>query len=167
MYALLSGRFKVFTNSAVLVVTPKSIGEEKTRFGLKSTLSGCGEVTKGSIGTGCSALLPGINRRPNLCPSGTGPTRLRQEGWLQSRRGLEGNRLRGKAGARRTQEGPGFAGRKVDVILVTELTRWGRSARFAVRSLTSFKFRFVSSPHSGQRCVSNAVKRHGSLYAIL
>jgi putative DNA-invertase from lambdoid prophage Rac len=24
--------------------------------------------------------------------------------------------------------------RKVDVILVTELTRWGRSARFAVRS---------------------------------
>ena len=47
------------------------------------------------------------NRRPNLCPPGTGPTRLRQEGWLQSRRGLEGNRLRGKAGARRTQEGPG------------------------------------------------------------
>jgi putative DNA-invertase from lambdoid prophage Rac len=57
--------------------------------------------------------------------------------------------------------------RKVDVILVTELTRWGRSARFAVRSLTCFKFRFVSSPHSGRRCVSNAVKRHGSLYAIL
>jgi putative DNA-invertase from lambdoid prophage Rac len=36
--------------------------------------------------------------------------------------------------------------RKVDVILVTELTRWGRSARFTVRSLTCFKFRFVSSP---------------------
>jgi hypothetical protein len=36
--------------------------------------------------------------------------------------------------------------RKVDVILVTELTRWGRSARFAARSLTCFKFRFVSSP---------------------
>src|SRR6266849_856146 len=34
--------------------------------------------------------------------------------------------------------------RKVDVILVTELTRWGRSARFAARSLTCFKFRFVS-----------------------
>ena len=35
---------------------------------------------------------------------------------------------------------------KVDVILVTELTRGGRSARFAARSLTCFKFRFVSSP---------------------
>jgi hypothetical protein len=65
------------------------------------------KLTKGSIGIGCSALLPGINRRPNRCPPGTGPTRLRQEGWLQSRRGLEGNRLRGKAGARRTQKGPG------------------------------------------------------------
>ena len=32
------------------------------------------------------------------------------------------------------------------MILVTELTRWGRSARFAARSLTCFKFRFVSSP---------------------
>ena len=30
------------------------------------------------------------------------------------------------------------------MILVTELTRWGRSARFAARSLTCF--RFVSSP---------------------
>ena len=37
--------------------------------------------------------------------------------------------------------------RKVDVILGTELLRWGRSARFAARFLTCFKFRFVSSPH--------------------
>jgi len=36
-----------------------------------------------------AALLPDINRRPNLCPPGAGPTRLRQEGWLQNRRGLE------------------------------------------------------------------------------
>ena len=36
--------------------------------------------------------------------------------------------------------------RTVDLILVTELTRWGRSARFAARSLTCFKVRFVSSP---------------------
>ena len=34
--------------------------------------------------------------------------------------------------------------RKVDVILVNRMTRWGRSARFAARSLTCFKFRFVS-----------------------
>ena len=36
--------------------------------------------------------------------------------------------------------------RTVDLILVTELTRWGHSARVAARSLTCFKFRFVSSP---------------------
>jgi len=35
--------------------------------------------------------------------------------------------------------------RTVDLILV-KLTRWGRSARFAARSLTCYKFRFVSSP---------------------
>jgi hypothetical protein len=33
--------------------------------------------------------------------------------------------------------------RTVELILVTELTRWGR---FAARSLTCFKFLFVSSP---------------------
>ena len=62
------------------------------------------------------ALLPGINRRPNLCPPGTGPTLALAQA------------------------------RKVDVILVTELTCWGRSAWFAARSLTCFKFRFVFSP---------------------
>ena len=36
--------------------------------------------------------------------------------------------------------------RTVDLILVTELTRWSRSTRFAARALTCFKFRFVSSP---------------------
>src|ERR1700736_2677999 len=41
--------------------------------------------------------------------------------------------------------------RTVDLILVTELTRWGRSARFAARSLTCFKFRFVSSPLLGRK----------------
>ena len=46
--------------------------------------------------------------------------------------------------------------RKVDVIPVTELTRWGRSARFAARSLTCFKFRFVSSPPSGSRNLHNS-----------
>src|ERR1700720_3314520 len=56
---------------------------------------------------GCSALLPSMNRRPNLCPPGTGPPRLRQEGWLQNRRDLGRSRLRGKAGAHQTREGPG------------------------------------------------------------
>jgi hypothetical protein len=54
---------------------------------------------------------------------------------------------RANAGARRTQKVLALAqARKVDVILVTELTPWGRSARCAARSLTCFKFRFVSSP---------------------
>jgi len=82
----------------------------------------------GSIGTGCSALLPGYqpptrpvpDRNETYAPSPRRPA--------TSRRGLEGNRPRGKAGARRTQEGLALAqARKVDVILVIELTRWGRS----------------------------------------
>jgi hypothetical protein len=36
--------------------------------------------------------------------------------------------------------------RKVDVILLTELIRWGRSARFVVRSLPYLNFRFVCAP---------------------
>jgi hypothetical protein len=59
-------------------------------------------------------------------------------------RGLEGNRLRGNAGTRRTQEGPGVgAGPQGRRDPRHELTRWGRSARFAARSLTCFKFRFM------------------------
>jgi Resolvase, N terminal domain len=48
--------------------------------------------------------------------------------------------------------------RKVDVILVTELTRWGRSAGFAARSLTCLKFRFVSSPLPS--CATGFPTRH-------
>ena len=33
------------------------------------------------------------------------------------------------------------------MILVTELTRWDGSARFAARSLACFKFRFVRPLH--------------------
>jgi Resolvase, N terminal domain len=40
--------------------------------------------------------------------------------------------------------------RTVDLILVTELTRWGRSATFAARSLTCFKFRFVAQKRYAQ-----------------
>jgi len=42
--------------------------------------------------------------------------------------------------------------RTVDLILVTELTRWGRSARFTAPPLTCFKFRFVSSPLLARLC---------------
>ena len=108
--------------------------------------------------------LPGINRRPNLCPPGTGPTRLRQEGWLQSRRGLEGNASGAKQERAERKKVLALAqARKVDVILVTELTRWGRSARFAARSLTCFKFRFVSSPRFDFRnrfCHSAPMETH-------
>jgi Resolvase, N terminal domain len=106
--------------------------------------------TKGPIRTGCAALLPDINRRPNLCPPGAGPTRLRQEGWLRNRRvwieiASEAKRER----AERKKVLALAQARRVDVILVTEPPRWGRSTRFATRSLTRFKqFRFVSSPPS-------------------
>jgi len=56
--------------------------------------------------------------------------------------GLEGNRLRGKAGARQTQEGPGIGagpqGRRDP--------RHRTDQSGAARSLTCFKFRFVSLP---------------------
>jgi len=78
-----------------------------------------------------------------LCPPGTGPTRLRQEGWLQNRGGLEGEsppaQSRSAPNARRSWRWA--QAHKVDVILVTEPTSW------AAPSLTCFKFRFVSSPH--------------------
>ena len=55
----------------------------------------------------------------------------------------------GKAGARRTQKGPGIGagpqGRRDPRHRTDPL---GRSARFAARSLTCFKFRIVSSPRS-------------------
>ena len=80
--------------------------------------------TKGSIGTGCAALLPDINRRPNLCPPGAGPTRLRQEGWLQNRRvWIE---IASEAKQERAERKKVLAlaqTRKVDLILVTARTR--------------------------------------------
>src|ERR1700731_4432012 len=86
-----------------------------------------------------------------LCPPGTGPTRLRQEGWLQNRGGLEGNRLRGKAGARRTQEGPGVGAGPQS----RRDPRHRTDPLGAARSLTCFKFRFVSSPPTDQRWPAN------------
>jgi DNA invertase Pin-like site-specific DNA recombinase len=85
-----------------------------------------------------------VNRRPNLC--------LRQEGWLQSRRVWK--EIASGAKQERAERKKVLAlaqARKVDVILVTELTRWGRSARFAARSLTCFKVRIVSSPPSAPK----------------
>ena len=46
-------------------------------------------------------FMPGINRRPDLCPPGMGPTRFARKGYYKGCRGLEGNHLRSKAGARR------------------------------------------------------------------
>ncbi len=68
------------------------------------------------------------NRRPNLCPLGTGPTRLRQEGWLQNRGVWK--EIASEAKQERAERKKVLAlaqARKVDVILVTELTSWGRS----------------------------------------
>jgi hypothetical protein len=101
--------------------------------------------------------LPDINRRPNL-------TCARQERDLRAFAKKAGykivwvwNEIVPGPKQERAERKKVLAlaqARTVDLILVTELTRWGRSARFAARSLTCFKFRFVSSPHyypSGKR----------------
>ena len=65
---------------------------------------------------------------PALCPPGTGPTRLRQEGWLQNRGVCKGIASGAKQERAERKKVLALAqARKVDVILVTELTSWGRS----------------------------------------
>jgi hypothetical protein len=102
-----------------------------------------------------AALYCGIDRRPNLCPPGTGPTRLRQAGykvvgvWKEIASAAKQERAERKKVLALAQA------RKVDVILVTELTG---SARFAARSLTCFKFRFVSSPQLIQQQYDQMIK---------
>jgi putative DNA-invertase from lambdoid prophage Rac len=64
-----------------------------------------------------------------LCPPGTEPTRLRQEGWLQNIVAVW-KEIASGAKQERAERKKVLAlaqARKVDVILVTELTSWGRS----------------------------------------
>jgi len=64
-----------------------------------------------------------------LYPSGAGSACFRQEGRLQDRRRVEGETASGAKDdrAERKEVLALAEARKVDVILVTELTRWGRS----------------------------------------
>jgi|SRR5208337_1132276 len=85
--------------------------------------------TKGSIGTGCSALLPGINRRPNTVPARNGtyapsPRRPATKSWGVWKEIASGAK---QESAERKKVLALAQARKVDVILVTELTSWGRS----------------------------------------
>jgi hypothetical protein len=81
--------------------------------------------TKGSIGARCSPLLTGINRRPNLCRQERDLHAFAKKARYKVVRGLEGN----ASGAK--QEVLALAqARKVDVILVTELT--ARAARLGL-----------------------------------
>ena len=82
----------------------------------------------GSIGTVRRALLPGVLRRPDLLPPGIGSTRLRQKAgykvvgvWKETASGAKDDRAERKKVLALAQA------RSIDVILVTELTRWGRS----------------------------------------
>ena len=85
--------------------------------------------TKGSIGTGRSALLPGINRRPNTVPAGERDLRAfaKKAGyqnrgvWKEIASGAKQERAERKKVLALAQT------RKVDLILVTEVTSWGRS----------------------------------------
>ena len=85
-------------------------------------------VEWGSIGTVCSAVLPGVDRRPDLLPPGTRSTRFRQKAghkvvgvWKETASGAKDERAERKKVLALAQA------RNIDVILVTELTRWGRS----------------------------------------
>ena len=84
---------------------------------------------KGFNRDGLQRFIAGYQPPTKHCARQDVPTRLRQEGWLQNRGGLEGNRLRAKQGRAERKKVLALAqARKVDVILVTELTSW-RSAR--------------------------------------
>jgi hypothetical protein len=94
-------------------------------------------------------------------------TRLRQEGWLQNRRDLGGSRLRGKAGAHQTREGPGVAvgpqGRCDPRHRADPVGALGHVRR---ASLTCFKFRFVSSPPLGGSVDTNGGRPNDSIRDI-
>ncbi len=91
--------------------------------------------TKGSIGTGCAALLPDIT---------ADQTCARQERDLRAFAKKAGYKIVGvwneiapgpkQERAERKKVLALAQARTVDLILVTELTRWGRSAKFTARS---------------------------------
>jgi hypothetical protein len=102
------------------------------------------------------------------CPLSYGhTTRLRQEGWLQNRRDLGGSRLRGKAGAHQTREGPGVAvgpqGRCDPRHRADPVGALGHVRR---ASLTCFKFRLVSSPPLGGSVDTNGGRPNDSIRDI-
>jgi putative DNA-invertase from lambdoid prophage Rac len=93
----------------------------------KSAFSGvfCAE---GSIGTNRCTVLPCLYRRPDLCSPGAGPSRLAKKAgykiagvWKETASGAKDDRAERKEVLALAQA------RKIDVIVVTELTRWGRS----------------------------------------
>ena len=100
--------------------------------------------TKGSIGTRCSPLCR-VSIADQTC--------ARQEWDLRAFAKKAGYKVvgvwKGNASGAKQEVLALAQACKVDVILVTELTRRGRSAKIAARSLTCFKFRFVSSPLIG------------------
>jgi putative DNA-invertase from lambdoid prophage Rac len=82
----------------------------------------------GSIGTVCGALLPGIDRRPDLrAPRTRSPCFAKKAGykivgvWKETASGAKDERAERKKVLALAQA------HNIDVILVTELTRWGRS----------------------------------------
>ena len=97
-----------------------TLPQEKYRFRVF-----CAE---GSIGTDCRTVVSGIHRRPDVCAPGAGPSHLCQEGcykivgvWKETASGAKDDRVERKEVLALAQA------REIDVILVTELTRWGRS----------------------------------------
>src|SRR5271166_5859758 len=85
--------------------------------------------TKSSFRPSCTALSPGINRRPNTVPARNGtyapsPRRPATKSWGVWKEIASGAK---QESAERKKVLALAQARKVDVILVTELTSWGRS----------------------------------------
>ena len=94
---------------------------------------------KGSIGTVCRAVLPGTNRRPvpdrkAICAPSPKKAGDKVVGvWIETASGAKGERTERKRVLALAQA------RKIDVILVTELTRWGRSMLDLFRTLQDYR----------------------------
>ena len=98
-----------------------------------------------STGTACRPLLPGLDRRSVLCPLGTGRHRIgRPAGYEVVGVFKEtGSGVRLDRAERRKVMALAQA-RQIDAVLVTELSRWGRSTTDLLATLKELEARRVS-----------------------
>ena len=116
--------------------------------------------TKGSIGTRCSALLPGINRRPNCAREERDLRAFAKKAgykvvgvWKEIASGAKHERAELKKVLALAQA------RKVDVILVTELTLWSRFPGL-IKGFDVILRTLLRQPHSYSALDTGSSLRH-------